>query len=372
MNILFQSRYDLLSHPGGDTIQILKTKKYLESKGYHVDINLSAENDVTKYDIVHIFNLQTLEYTKRQVYNAKRQHKPVILSTIWWDFKYIDLDLDFRKYWRSFKYNMCLKLLNLFFFIAEQKRIILFDKLLFNLQKKKMGYDILKTVDWILPNSSAELEILVQDFSMPELRLKSSVVVNAIDDTSNEDQNNEVIDQWKRIPDNYILCVGRIEPIKGQAKIIKALMNNKELPLVFIGAGIDTAYGKLCKKLAKIRGNVFFIPPVQHNSLKYFYKKAKVHVLPSLRESPGLVSLEAAIYDNNIVTSYQAPIWEYFGTESFVCDPLALQSIRHEILTAYHSPLNLSLKNYILHNFTWEKPANQTIKAYEKVLEKCH
>lgn len=57
MNILFQSRKDLLVHPGGDTIQILKTKEMLEKNGYNVDIELSDEVDVSTYDIVHIFNL---------------------------------------------------------------------------------------------------------------------------------------------------------------------------------------------------------------------------------------------------------------------------------------------------------------------------
>lgn len=376
MNILFQSRKDLLVHPGGDTIQILKTKEMLEKNGYNVDIELSDEVDVSTYDIVHIFNLQTLEYTKKQIYNAKSQNKPVVLSTIWWDFKYIDLDNDFRKYWRSIKYKACLKLLDIFFFINREKRIVYFDKFIFNFHKKKLGRNILKSVDWILPNSSAELEILVRDFDMPELRAKSSIVVNAIDNESFDNSHNEEAEDNKislkldKIPDNYILCVGRIEPIKGQAKIIKALMDKKEIPLVFIGAGSDSRYGMFCKKLAEIRGNVFFIPPIRHDLLKLFYTRAKVHVLPSLRESPGLVSLEAVAFDNNIVTSYQAPIWEYFRNDSFVCNPLDLKSIRSEILNAYNSSFNSNLKNYVLRNFTWNQTATQTVWAYGKVLER--
>lgn len=369
MRILFQSRPNLLTEIGGDSTQVLKTKEAIEKMGHTVDIDLSENADVSKYDIVHIFNLQTFDGTKAQIYNARNQGKPVVLSTIWWDFQYMDLDDDYRNF-RGWKYHLCLSLLTSLFWVNKYKRIYFFDKLLFHLRKRKNGRIILNSVDWILPNSVAELEILAQDFSMPELRKKSSIVVNAIDST----ENTEALppgcqEELDRLPDDYVLCVGRIEPTKGQAKIIRAMMVEKEIPLAFIGRGIEKPYGQWCRKLADKRGNVFFVPQVDHDYLGAFYQKAKVHALPSLRESPGLVSLEAALYDTNIVTSFQAPTWEYFGMDAFICNPEDLSSIHDVILEAYHSEIHKNLKKRIITDFNWMRTAEQTVMAYKKILK---
>lgn len=374
MRILFQSRPNLLTEFGGDSTQILKTKEAIERMGYSVDLDLSERPDVSKYDIVHVFNLQTFDVTKSQVDNANRQGKPVVLSTIWWDFQYMDMDDDYRSF-RSWKYQLCLKMLSALFWINSRHKIYYFYKLLFRLRKQKKGRQILKSVRWILPNSVAELEILAQDFKMPELRGKSSIVVNAIDSEAALPVLPEKYQkELDHLPENYVLCVGRIEAIKGQAKIIKSMINYREIPLVFVGRGIEKPYGQYCKQLARERGNVFFVSQIDHDYLWAFYQKAKVHVLASLRESPGLVSLEAALYDTNIVTSFQAPTWEYFGLDAFVCDPEDLSSIRNAIMDAFHKETNQHLKEQVIERFNWMKAAEQTIKAYEKILsaeKKC-
>lgn len=369
MRILFQSRPNLLTEIGGDSTQVLKTKDAIEKMGYTVDLDLSQTPDVSRYDIVHVFNLQTFEGTKVQIENARRQGKPVALSTIWWDFQYMDLDDDYRKF-RGWKYHLCLYLLAPLFWVNKYRRFYFFDKLLFNLRRKRKGQNILKSVDWILPNSVAELEILTRDFNMPDLRGKSSVVVNAIDNAENiRELPQEYKKKLDKLPDGNVLCVGRIEAIKGQAKIIRAMMNDSEIPLVFIGRGIETPYGQWCRELADKRGNVYFLPQIEHEYLGAFYKKAKVHALPSLRESPGLVSLEAALYDTNIVMSFQAPTWEYFGLDAFICNPEDLSSIHEAILNAYNSEVHKYLKEKIIKNFNWTKTAEQTVMTYKKILK---
>lgn len=60
MKVLFQTRTNLYSSPGGDLIQIQKTKQFLEKLGVIVDISLEFEPDLSEYDIVHIFNLMDL------------------------------------------------------------------------------------------------------------------------------------------------------------------------------------------------------------------------------------------------------------------------------------------------------------------------
>ena len=367
MKILFQSREDLFDGLGGDTIQILKTKKELEKLGYQIDINCSIDKDLSEYDLVHIFNLQTIKTTARQIANAKRQQKKIVLSTIWWDFRNFGLDNDIIMF-SSRKRKLTSMLLMPFSNFNRNKAYCLLDRIIFDTRTKKAGRDILNSVDAILPNSIAELEILVQNFNMPELRAKADIVVNAVDIN---DQYDYSLTKLNDLPPRYVLCVGRIEPIKGQAKVIRALYTEKHIPLVFIGKGIDSLYGRYVKKIAEQRTNVYFIPTVKHELLGQYYRNAKVHVLPSLRESPGLVSLEAALYDTNIVVSYQAPIQEYFRDNAFVCNPEDISSIRKSILDAYMAPVSGALKKHILQNLTWGITAEQTSAAYRRVMSKC-
>ena len=83
MKVLFQSRKTLYTVPGGDTIQIIKTKEYLEQMRIPVDISLELEPDVSSYDLVHLFNLGRPQEVYLQALNARRQGKKVGLSTIY-------------------------------------------------------------------------------------------------------------------------------------------------------------------------------------------------------------------------------------------------------------------------------------------------
>lgn len=63
VRVLFQNRADAFKHWGGDTTQMVKTKKYPERLGSHVDVNLTANPDVGTYDIIDVFNIQSSPYS---------------------------------------------------------------------------------------------------------------------------------------------------------------------------------------------------------------------------------------------------------------------------------------------------------------------
>jgi glycosyltransferase involved in cell wall biosynthesis len=99
-----------------------------------------------------------------------------------------------------------------------------------------------------------------------------------------------------------------------------------------------------------------------------YYRRAQVHVLPSLRESPGLVTLEAAMYETNCVVSSHGPITEYFGQDVWCCEPIDIHSIQTAILSAWNAPINNNLKEKIQKRFTWKEAARVTLDAYKNVL----
>lgn len=89
--VLFATRHDALSHRGGDTVQMLKTKEFLE-KSFPVTIELALnESDFIKHsdaDLVHVFNIQTIDETLKYVELCQKYNKKFALSTIYWDLSH--------------------------------------------------------------------------------------------------------------------------------------------------------------------------------------------------------------------------------------------------------------------------------------------
>ncbi len=110
--------------------------------------------------------------------------------------------------------------------------------------------------------------------------------------------------------DKIILFVGRIDPLKGIDKLIKAipyLQNIQGLRLVVIGGGEHSQ--REIEKLRELAGNlniqdsVAFQGLVKHDQLPYFYSAADACVVPSYYESFGLVALESLACGTPVVAT---------------------------------------------------------------------
>ena len=84
MNVLFFVRKNHKQVKGGDLIQIYKTAEALKNKGIKVSFSSDSNQDLSKYDLVHIFNSPRFEETKQFFESAKKQNKPIAFSTIYW------------------------------------------------------------------------------------------------------------------------------------------------------------------------------------------------------------------------------------------------------------------------------------------------
>lgn len=358
-----QNRKDSFHNWGGDTTQMMETKSHLEKLGVNIEVDLSTNPNLDKYDLVHIFNIQHPKYGIKQLENAKKNDKPVVVSTIYWDLSYAHNSKENHLY-SNIKIVRTVAKLNLniphigFKVLYLKKRI----------EEKKITKIMLSEADMILPNSYAELEIIINKFKLPQIREKSLIVPNGISKSKLEEFHLSSKLKTFEFPDEYVLEVGHVGTWKGQLKLIESLLDYPEIPLVFVGRGLDGPYGKKCIKLGEKRGNTFFTGKIPHDEVYAHYKKAKIHALPSLRESPGLSTLEAAAFGANCVVSIHGPINEYFGFDAFYCEPLNVDSIQNAVLKAWKSPKNNKLKKRVLNHFTWDNAAEITLQAYNQLL----
>ena len=110
--------------------------------------------------------------------------------------------------------------------------------------------------------------------------------------------------------DKIILFVGRIEPLKGIDRLLKALpylQGIQGLRLVIIGGGegsqheIEQLRELSCK--LHIQDSVAFLGLIKHEQLPCFYSAADVCVVPSHYESFGLAALESLACGTPVVAT---------------------------------------------------------------------
>lgn len=375
--ILFANRKNCLSHPGGDTVQMIKTKEFIEKKySVAIDICIDLQQILSNKEakIVHIFNLQTIDETLNYINACKRSNKKIALSTIYWDLSHMNyISVLSSKlciypnisYFCYFK-DLINKVLNFIGIFMDKKE--LYGSRLYKNKRK----EALIESDIILPNSSGELKIISKEFDLDidYLTKKSYIVPNAVDTKSILQLSKNELPIIGSIK-NFILEVGRIEPIKNQINVVRALYNMPDIPIVFIGRIQDKRYYYNLDRLAKKRGNVYFIEELPYAEVFEFYKKASVHVMPSYRESPGLSSLEALISGCEIVVSSSefCPI-EFYEFDKFahICNPYDVKSIKNAIIQAFNNKKNVNLSDYYNKKYGYENVADITYSAYKSLI----
>ena len=295
MKSLMQSRCDALVINGGDTVQMLMTKKHLEQQGVFVDISTQLSPDLTGIDIVHLFNITRVHETYLQIKNAKNQAKKVVLSPI-----YHSID-DIRNYERKNLQGFYGRLVKM---IDKTDRVQLLKTFYYSFkhpafwrawfEQALVGYteEQRRTVlmaDYILPNSETEMKCLVDElFGTVKHKLNYEVVPNGIDSRGFEDDLGLI--SWVRAnaPEGFVFCPGRIEPRKNQISIINALINEK-IPVVFAGApnAMHRSYFKRFVDLTKKNKAVYYLGEISHNGVMTLNKYAHVSILASWFETTG-------------------------------------------------------------------------------------
>ncbi|MFN8575915.1 MAG: glycosyltransferase [Candidatus Sericytochromatia bacterium] len=366
MKVLFQARPNLFTSFGGDSVQILKTKEYLEKLGVNIDISTELSPNVEKYDLIHAFNVTTPQDIISCLRAAKQKNKKTLLSTIY---------VDYTEFERKARGGIAQLLFNIISPNSIQYTKVLLKAIKnrnFNsgiLDILKFGYygaikETLSLIDIYLPNSYSEMNRMTKDFNLQNASYM--VIPNAID-TALFNYNSEY--NIKSDIKDCILSVGRIEGRKSHLNLVKAM---RDLPykLVIIGKASPNQKSYYDKVKREAGDNVVFIEHIEHNELPIYYKSAKVHCLISWMETTGLVSLEAGAMGCNLVITDKGDTKEYFEDNAFYCEPDNINSIKNAIKKAYESPVNYDFIKKITEKYNWEITAQKTLEAYNKLLSK--
>lgn len=378
MNILMQNRYDALTNKGGDSYQMLHTKKYIEDAGARVDVSAELSPDLAGYDIVHLFNVTRVHETYLQFMNAKKQGKKIVLSPIYHSAA------DIKNY-----ESKNLEGLHAFSvrFLGAADRIQLLKTLYYVYRYPKawrswavqafIGYTrqqetVLSGADYLIPNSRMEMDTIVKEIS-GHISTRYKIIYNGIDDTVSADSPE--ITAWLKSKgiNTFVICAGRIEPRKNTLKIAQAMLGT-EVPVVFAGR-INRMHGDYASAFLKtIEGskNLFYLQEVDQQQLATLYKRAKACVLASWFETTGLAGLEAGYQGCNVVITDKGYTREYYGDRAWYCDPESTESIKGSVIQSYGAERDAKqLPKWIQEKgFFWKTAAARTMECYEELLER--
>ena len=354
LRVLMWIRPDYREVPGGDVVQLEAMFPYLSEAGVECTLTGEEEPDLDGCDLIHTINLDRPEDPYRHCLAALAAGKPIVVSTVhadlsellqWGDPDYWDLPDPAVGLPRPQPAPPS--------YPAE-----LHARARGHLQRQAI-------IDWAtvyLPNAQMNAEELQATFG---LDLSRTVVVPNATRESFFDASPELFVNRHGLRD-FVLCVGRVEAKKNQLSLIAALRGSG-LPLVIVGRPNPESYMDLCRKYAD--ENVRFLPGLSEEELASAYAAAKVHVLASWIELPGLTTLEAAAAGCNIVSTDRGSPREYLGDMAWYCDPRSTASIREAVLAAYEAPRSERLREHVRENYTWRRAAEQTVAGYLLALD---
>lgn len=353
LKVVMQNRPNSLDAPGGDTEVMRHLKRELEKKGVKVDFNFTLEG-VEDYDIVHIFNFVLPEMVKLYSENAARLGRPVVITPM-----YEDWPLFLNKSFKSFY------LFKRYIELNQPKNE--FDEIFAPLRRIKPhpradnSYN-LRLAGAVTPSGHSEAERILKDY--PQARNVVPMYLGC--DLPAADVGPEPFIRETGLRD-FVFCVGRVETRKNQLMLLKAL-EDEEVPLVFATGGFtyQPDYLELCRRF-KRKGQTVFLGRLSDDMLVSAYKAAKVHALPSWYELPGMVSVEAAHYDCNVVASPWGTIRDYLGDYAYYAEPDDPEEICRMVMKALSQPVKRGLAEHV-RQFTWENAAETLMEIYDSVL----
>ncbi|MBI3466769.1 MAG: glycosyltransferase family 4 protein [Planctomycetes bacterium] len=342
LTVLFHTSPVAFHNPGGGEVQLLKTAQYLRGLGADVRL-LDPWNDrLDQADWLHLFG--TLPECLTMARLAKRVGVRVALSPISWYDPLVS--------WRL-ESGAVRKLRAVTGWLARR----LCPRL------PSWRRELIQCADLLLPNSQAEARQLKQLFQADPCRIV--VVPNGVD-ARFAHADPELFPTLFGVR-GFVLLTGRLEPRKNQLAVIRALRGTN-VPLVVIGdPHLDhTDYYDQCFQEAG--AGVRFVGRLEPDSplLASAYAAARVVVLASWFETPGLTALEGAAAGAHVVVTERGSAREYFGQAARYVAPNDVAGIRRAICEAVATPRDGELRERVLRQYRWEAVAAQTLAAYQR------
>jgi glycosyltransferase involved in cell wall biosynthesis len=377
--VLLCARADLFSKPGGDTQHIVGLQRALPGQ---TTISCELRPSLKGYDAVHVFNLSRPLEPAIQARHARSAGLPVVLTPI---------HQELSEYNRRGRRGAGRALFDL-----AGRRQERFDDLRTLVHLRRCGGGGLRELPALAAlrwSGSSDGVSLTQSLQRELLASCSAVVFSSRLEAAAVHRRHRLpptcqehtapVGIWpeelaalsgerfrRRFGvEGFVLSVGRIEDLKNQLALIKALRHDPS-PLVLVGR-VSPAQGGYAREVARAaaaRPRTLLLTDLERPLALSAMAAAGVHVLPSWFESAGLASLEAAVAGCAVVSTARGFASEYLGSDATFCRPEEPGSIRSAVVEARRRGPSGRLRRRILARFTQRRTAAVVARVYEEIL----
>ncbi|GAA5644678.1 glycosyltransferase [Vibrio proteolyticus] len=161
---------------------------------------------------------------------------------------------------------------------------------------------------WILemvkPCMVADADLIDADLRQRFPRSDIVTIKNGVDCNKFKPGSQSLAREYMKLPKEVCLigCAGRLEAVKGQDILIKALTYlPPEIHLVFAGSGSELARLQRLARHCQVHDQVIFLGLV--NSMPRFYQSLDLYCMPSRQEGLPLAPLEAQACNIPVIAS---------------------------------------------------------------------
>ena len=188
---------------------------------------------------------------------------------------------------------------------------------------------------------------------------------------------SSLVENWwhPSLPENinntaeYVLAIGRLEPVKGFDLLIESWVNvNKKLLIV----GDGPEYSKLNSLIDKhgLGDFITITPSVSKEGLIEYYQKASLLIVSSRREGGPRVALEA-LYLHIPVISTNVGHMSQILPQELLAEPDNLESLKNLIDNWINRSMSQeSIFEYVAQEYSIDKASNKVLSVYEDLLSK--
>lgn len=352
MRVLIQNRPGTFSQRGGDTVVIERLAAGLKSRGVDVVVDTDARENPANYDLVHLFNFATPDFTRALAERARSACRPYVVTSLFEDI--------------SIFHNQS---------ITASQALIQYVQRGQSAEWYAANRPNSAAVQgcppfdcsWLAENASAlfttgqsESDAIKRYFP----RAKDPVVVQLGHEVGAAGDRS-LFERTYGIKD-FVLCVGRLETRKNQLMLLKAL-ESSDIPVVLVAGDFtyQPEYAAAVRAF-KRKGQTIVLERLSAEMLASAYAACKIHALPSWFELPGLVSLEAGAAGKNVVASQNGTGIDCMKEFAFYVDPGSEQSIRNGIMAAFYAPVRPEFVA-LCKSQTWDAMVEATIAQYAKI-----
>lgn len=170
-----------------------------------------------------------------------------------------------------------------------------------------------------------------------------------------------------------ILTVGNLEPVKGQTHLIEAVQRvireRKDILCVIVGAGkLRTTLKRQIRSLG-LEDYVVLAGGKPHDEIATWMNACDLFVLPSLRESFGVVQIEAMACGKPVVATRNGGSEEVIISKEYglLVDPANPEDLAEKIQIALEREWDRKAILRYIERFTWENIGKEIVDVYSRL-----